>query len=688
MPAAEPPPVAASQFEVGELSSLFEADVLADGWVGAEPVMPAELVAVGAEAGDAERPSDDGRRRVVEEPDSLPEEVGRGWHWKTVAAWTAGAMSGVGLAVVVTAYVLNQPGKVASVADADRGPVEQAAVEPGAAEDQQDVVPGAADPADGAETPVTPESEATPDSPPSDATTPSSDATTPPSDATTPPSDAATPPSDAATSPTDATQTPETGAAQAETSDRPAGGAAPGKNAAPAGSGSPASGVPAGWQVPSYASLFETPILSTDALTGPTNALGPDAAAVGGADGSSADGSSAEGGSAPKGGPDASTPGDGPVQPQEAYQPQDVAARLGTRVPGLEVDKMPLGQFADLVGQLAGLPVALDPTALAVVSISPRKVVSVRESNRTCEELLSAALKPLRLTHEARNGCVWITVAEGPEAVREVRHAADDLLKGGLTSEQLQTIVRRLVAPETWTESGGSGRLDVAQGKLVVRQTPTVHLQVLQLLEGLRSARGLPTRSKFPAQLFDVQWRERWGERWSRPLQMDAWSEQPLVACWSDVQRRTGAMVLVDWPSLVQQGWGPQSKVTWGVRDRSLMEAIDEFAERHGWFVARMPTGVLWVTSRRQADAMPRLELHRVGAEPNVDGEAVWEEFRRQLDPETAALPYEYYFDPPGRVLVLRAPASLQQRFADYLADTAPHEVAPTSAEVAPTSVR
>jgi RNA polymerase sigma factor (sigma-70 family) len=67
----------------------------------------------------------------------------------------------------------------------------------------------------------------------------------------------------------------------------------------------------------------------------------------------------------------------------------------------------------------------------------------------------------------------------------------DDAVPEGKEAEPLMKLIRKVIEPTSWSEMGGDGSIEYLPraGSFVIRQTPDLHQQVQELLDGLRKAR-------------------------------------------------------------------------------------------------------------------------------------------------------------------------------------------------------
>ena len=165
----------------------------------------------------------------------------------------------------------------------------------------------------------------------------------------------------------------------------------------------------------------------------------------------------------------------------------NVATRMAMPIRGFEVRGQGLADFVALVSDASTIPITLDADALLAFGQSPSARVSVKLTDTTVSDLLDAALEPLHLGYQVRDG--QLIVGYPPqEKSRQVRYAVSDLAADDAALGELAALVRRMIAPESWQQSGGKGSIVAGNGTLVIDQTEPALAQILVFCEKLRVA--------------------------------------------------------------------------------------------------------------------------------------------------------------------------------------------------------
>ncbi|HEV3006062.1 MAG TPA: hypothetical protein VGX78_16455, partial [Pirellulales bacterium] len=153
-----------------------------------------------------------------------------------------------------------------------------------------------------------------------------------------------------------------------------------------------------------------------------------------------------------------------------------------------------LGEAIVQVAKRTEISLAVDATELAFAGVSLDDPVNAVVPKQKLRHGLRALLSPLGLGWVLRDGAVVITTQVEDESIlaQEVYHVADLLdakRPGAMTIEAVVEYLTTTVAPDSWDDTGGPGRVCVApQGILVVDQTAQWHEEVAATLALLREA--------------------------------------------------------------------------------------------------------------------------------------------------------------------------------------------------------
>ncbi len=350
----------------------------------------------------------------------------------------------------------------------------------------------------------------------------------------------------------------------------------------------------------------------------------------------------------------------------------DVPRRLADPLEAFEMTEVPLAYFLQLLTDLTALPITLDPTALPAIKTSPEARVTVQLKSTTVNDVLTAALKPLNLTHIASDTqVVVLPMASTKTELREIKHDISDLATSAAEATVLAEIIHAVIEPDGWDDARGAGTLTVEGTNIVCSQTPEAHFAIVVLCEKLRLARKLPPRSNYPASVLTLTPRAIAADPvLDTPLTMNFVPPTRLGRVADYIKKTTGLRVLIDWRALLEAGWSPEAEVKVGVADQPLRAFLDRLSRRMeiAWRVIDAST--VQLTTPAALLAQPDVEVY-----PVVTGEsaALLARLQKELGSDLFApgSPGALRYDSKGQALVARLPQPAQKKLIELLAKMA-----------------
>lgn len=287
--------------------------------------------------------------------------------------------------------------------------------------------------------------------------------------------------------------------------------------------------------------------------------------------------------------------------------------QLRRELPAVVVKEMPLLNFLTFMGDLAGVPVSIEPEQLLMAGYTPGRPVSVDVSETKLSEVLDGVLKPLHLV-AISEGPQVVIVRQDADKVRSVDYPVDDLLGGKLTTADVAQWIETLIAPESWQSAGGEGTITASSGSLKIEQTQAVQYQVLFFLERARLAKGLPLRSKYPARLLSGKPHGVGvADRLNAPATFTFSHNTPLAEVFHYWQGEAGLPIYVDWPALARVGLWPDSRITCTSANEPWRTAFDKILGPLDLAWRAAPGGAIQITSRARVETEPVVDIYPAG---------------------------------------------------------------------------
>jgi hypothetical protein len=365
----------------------------------------------------------------------------------------------------------------------------------------------------------------------------------------------------------------------------------------------------------------------------------------------------------------------GPIA--DAAQQNDIPVQLALEIESLEFTSMPLARFIETLSELSGLPITLDPAALELAGSSARGEVTVSARDATLGELLQEALRKSRLSFVETDGHVIVALADAGRRSSREFDFGDLVDKDASDAAGVAKLIQTFVSPRSWDASGGDATIQVNGSKLRIEQWKAVHHEMLLFCERLRLARGLPRKSKYPAELLTIdspysKINTRLAEKTT--FTFLAWTRlADVLRHW---QESSGITMLADWHRIADTELGPSTPLACSAIDRSWEDVLDESLEPLGLAWWAVDGSTIQITSREALSEINRVEFYEIPKpvrDQFTNGSALLEaleaELVEQVGPEAAATEQlQMQLDKPSRRLIVRGTPPVHRYLAKRLA--------------------
>jgi hypothetical protein len=358
----------------------------------------------------------------------------------------------------------------------------------------------------------------------------------------------------------------------------------------------------------------------------------------------------------------------------------DVDARLKDPVQQINFTNIPLVDFLAFVSDYSTIPISLDPDVLPWLGISAESPITVEQTGTAVGDMLAAALAGQKLGYTIVDNQLLVTriAAEGVP-VREVTFDLRDVAGADAAQvQQVEQLIRALIAPESWDTAGGTGTIRVQNQALLVRHEETVLYQVLGFCEKLRVARGLAPRSKLDPKLFQLTPRtERFASRPPSPVSLKSPRPERFSAFVRRLAKESNTQLLIDWRGAAQLGWNPNAQVQCSFDAEPLNKVLRALLDPMDLTYRIVDENTLLITSPQELDAHLDVEFYAIRAllTKGLSAEQLVEKVQLQLGPELwkdKGGRGVLRVDAPSQCLIATLPQPAQQALAKVLTQARP----------------
>lgn len=219
--------------------------------------------------------------------------------------------------------------------------------------------------------------------------------------------------------------------------------------------------------------------------------------------------------------------------------------------------------------------------------------------------LLLGRLKMMDLAWYFEDGLVRVTNQEDAESRGStVPYNLGDLIDAGFSRDDLTDTIISTIDSDTWAENGG-GESDIQWlgDVMFVRQTGESHRRLNGLLTALRK-HGRQTYIFDPPQHIALR------EKLDQPISIKL-DQVPLVVAVQELAKASGVDLRLDKRALKDVGVSEREPVTLDLEDRQLRTVL-QVALGDFDLTWLMRDGVLWVTSKKQANSLLKTAVYDV----------------------------------------------------------------------------
>ncbi len=261
------------------------------------------------------------------------------------------------------------------------------------------------------------------------------------------------------------------------------------------------------------------------------------------------------------------------------------------------------------------MPVSLDADSIQSAGVALNPTIDVDQKDVDFETAIDAMLKPLGLNKSVFQGRGLVIHSASRGALIEQQHTLPNFPDDNeLASKQFMSMIQSFFDPESWVRETDPATIDLQDSKLVVRNRDLVQQQIAELIKKINAAIRLNKNPK------DEQAQQRLITRWNRmkdrlqqPTGFQKTLDLRLNQLLELVNKNSGITVLVDWDSLMPNGWTPATMVPGNIEEANLESALREIARSMNLTLRVIDESTLELTTFERAAQVPDLEVYPFG---------------------------------------------------------------------------
>ena len=302
----------------------------------------------------------------------------------------------------------------------------------------------------------------------------------------------------------------------------------------------------------------------------------------------------------------------------------NIKARMLDPIQAIQFNQIALIDYMRFISQMSTVPISFDPLALKQAAEPANAPISVTQQGTTVQQMIRRAAEQMRMDIEVRGTDILIVQPQPTGGQpRGVRLPLADL---ATTDEEKQTmidLVTHLVEPSSWEVQGGTGLVKLDPAGIAIKQTESAYFQARMLFEKLRVARGLPHKSSYPSEMFQLETATmQSGAMLQQPLTLHYVIDTPLARIISQIEKRASMTILVDWQSLHAENWAPNTVAQISVENQPLGDTLDKWLKTMDLDYRVIDAQTIQIASIKDIAQTSFLEFYPVGDLINTEAEA------------------------------------------------------------------
>lgn len=337
----------------------------------------------------------------------------------------------------------------------------------------------------------------------------------------------------------------------------------------------------------------------------------------------------------------------------------NLAQALSNKLSGIQYDQIPLTAFLREMSPLVGAPFSLHVESMKAAEIDWNGSVSMMVKDEDLATSIDQCLAPLKLSMEVIDTGQVVILADGWSDLVERSyqpHRLSDTTPAGHANFVRR--IRRMFSKDAWTDQTV---IEMRGDQLFVKQVPQVHYQIDRLLTKLSAAQDLneSASNEDAAKVLETEWNSSETVRKS-PTRFQPTLDAPLSEFVRNLEQKSNCTILVDWNSLSNEGWLPETLITGEFSEANLQDSLHQLSRALGCTYRAIDATTFEILTHREADARPELQVYAAKqiVQGAVKSDALMETLGRTFHRESNLVQVGY--DEDSQSVVVIAPQDVQ----------------------------
>lgn len=292
----------------------------------------------------------------------------------------------------------------------------------------------------------------------------------------------------------------------------------------------------------------------------------------------------------------------------------DVAVRLKLPIAQLSFQEISLVDAVRTLSEISMIAICYEVELIEVAAINLSEKISLEQAETTVGAALDTMLQLRGLIAIPQNGFVLVTTADREQWV--TRDVDLGVLKPDdpAIAERFAEFIQAAFAQKTWQAAGGQGTIQVNGLTLSIHQTAPVHALIARLVNKLSAAKKLTTDPNDEGARAALQSRRlRSQVARQADVALNLPSDKRLETVLSMLTANAGTEVLVNWQSLLPEGWTPETLIPWESRGEPLEQKLSNLTDSMNLTSRVIDDHTLQITTHADVQRQLELEVYPCG---------------------------------------------------------------------------
>ncbi len=289
----------------------------------------------------------------------------------------------------------------------------------------------------------------------------------------------------------------------------------------------------------------------------------------------------------------------------------DLALRLNDPIPEIAFTDVSLIDALRTLSELSTIPICYELDLIDVEGISLADALTLKQLNTTVGAAIDALLKPRKLKAVTDQDVLLITVADRDEWSARDYDLSIIPTSDAALAETFAKFLQSSFAKASWQAAGGQGTIAIEGPRLAIHQSAPVHALIGNLILKLDAAKRLATQpSDEDARKLLLSRHERSKVARQAAITLNLFSDKRLESVLSSIARDIGTQVLVNWQSLIREGWSPATRIPWESSGQPLEQELRKLTDSMQLTTRVIDGHTLQITTRQDAQRQLEVEVY------------------------------------------------------------------------------